>query len=910
LTIQKVHKHKKMMKMEKKKILIVEDEKIVALDLKTILNNLGYEVIEPVNTGKDAINAAKKFKPDSILMDISLVDEMNGIEAANQIKKFSDIPIIFLTGKSDKKTLESARMSDPIAYLVKPFDENQIKITMELAISKNVVEKKLKENYQLLSTTLKSVGDGIIATDKNGRVKFINTVAEKITGWKEEDATGRDLKEVFNVINQYTRERVENPVEKVFREARIIGLANDQILISRNGGEFNIEDSAYPIYDSEGKISGAVLTFHDISEIYNTRKNLRMKEEQNHNIIESALNAFVMIDDAGTIIEWNFQAEQIFGWRKNEIIGEKIDETIIPPKYRESHKRGIKNFFETGERTFLDKRIEISALTREGDEIDVELTITTIKAGNSYNFASFIRDITEYKQIEKFVLSEMYILEMAAQNVPYLDLLETLIKSIEEINKDTFGSILFLEPDKVTIRCGPAPSIPDEYSEQINGLRIGPKAGSCGTAMYKKLPVIVSNIEKDPIWKNYKNIALKYGFKACSSFPILTKDNEVLGSFAFYYKKVKSPQDKEIEFMARAANIASILITKNMSDKKLKESEERLSQIFNSTSELMALLKIEGKDDYRMLSCNKSYINEIRKFQADITEDDLIGKKLFSILKLVLKEEDEIIRIGMMKIYEAIKTEKIIKFELAVKVPLVTFYEVIINPIFDDKGEGTRLLLNMRNITDQKKAEESYKSLIKEKEGLLKKTHHRVKNNMQLISSLINLQVSQIGDAKTRELFLQVKNRIKTLALLHEALYQADDLEKINLKAYLESLISSVSSTIGAENIKFSFDIAELYVDINTGIPLGLIINELVSNALTHAFPEGKSGLIKVNLKETGDFNYQLVISDNGVGLQKNINIKNPETLGLQLVNSLVEQIKGKIEYISEKGTTCIITFN
>lgn len=685
--------------MAKKRILIVEDEKIVALDLKRILLKLGYEVIGSVNSGKEAINSAQRLKPDSILMDITLVDDIDGIEAASQIRKFSNIPIIFLTGNSDPVTLESAKLTEPFAYLFKPFNERQIKITMELAISKNLLEKKLIENVQWLNTTLKSVGDGIIATDFTGKIKFINTVAEKITGWKQEEAVEKDLNDVFVLKNQYTREKIENPVFKVFRERRIIGIENDNILISKNGSEINIDNSAYPIYDTEGKISGAVLTFHDISEIYRAQKNLQIKEEINRSIIESSLDALVMIDEQGYIFEWNKQAEKIFGWSENEIIGNEIFDVIIHEKYRESFKVSIKKFLETGSGPFFNRRIEILAVNRKGTELDIELTVTPIKTGDYYIFSSFIRDITEKKQIEKFILAEMHVLEMATQNISLTDLLEFLIKNIEEINKDTFGSILFLESDKVTVKCGPAPSLPKEYSDSLNGVRIGPNSGSCGTAMYKKLPVIVSDIENDILWRDYKELALKFGLKACWSFPILTIDNEVLGSFAFYYKKINSPSDKDIEFIARAAYIASLLITKNKADEALRNSESMLSLIYYSTSDLMCLTSVEGINNYQIISFNKSFQETTKALFGNFSEPELLGKRFDFILENIFKLQKSVVNKNLEKSREAIETGQIIKYDDVADTPKLKYYsETTITPIFDENGKCTHLLYVSRNI--------------------------------------------------------------------------------------------------------------------------------------------------------------------------------------------------------------------
>jgi PAS domain S-box-containing protein len=206
--------------------------------------------------------------------------------------------------------------------------------------------------------------------------------------------------------------------------------------------------------------------------------------------------------------------------------------------------------------------------------------------------------------------------------------------------------------------------------------------------------------------------------------------------------------------------------------------------------------------------------------------------------------------------------------------------------------------------------EERIKASLKEKEVLLKEIHHRVKNNMQIISSMLGLQSAYVQDKKYNEMLQDSQNRIKSMALIHEKLYQSDNMAQVNFSEYVNSLITNLYSSysINKENIKLNINLEKISFNIDTAIPLGLIINELVSNSFKHAFPDNRTGEIVVDISRIDDTHYRLIIRDNGIGFAQKSTYTN--TLGLNLVNALTEQIDGKLDIKSHEGSTFIITFN
>jgi len=221
------------------------------------------------------------------------------------------------------------------------------------------------------------------------------------------------------------------------------------------------------------------------------------------------------------------------------------------------------------------------------------------------------------------------------------------------------------------------------------------------------------------------------------------------------------------------------------------------------------------------------------------------------------------------------------------------------------------VIVHTEDITENKEAEERTKTSLREKEALLKEIHHRVKNNLQIISSLLNLQSKYVQNEDALVALRDSQRRIKSMALVHEKLYQSEDLARIDFKEYISSLVSHLLRfyQVTEEKVKLNMDVEDVFLNIETAIPCSLIINELVSNSLKHAFPGDRGGELIIRLSKDNGY-YSLELSDNGIGFPRDIDFRKTDSLGLQLVINLVEQLDGEIEMVSEKGVTFNITFS
>jgi PAS domain S-box-containing protein len=271
--------------MAGERILVVEDESIVALDVSIKLEDMGYRVCGCVPSGEEAIAEVERARPDLVLMDVKLQGTMDGIEAVERIRAGFNTPVVYLTAYADKLTVARARETGPLGYVLKPFEVAELRAAIEVALYRHELEQRVRESEQWLSATLKSIGDGVIATDRQGCVEFMNPVAEALTGWTSKEASGRPVAEVLNVVAQDVDASLGGSSTCAPTGKTEPGLDQDLVLVSRGGEQTPIERSAAPIQDDGADVVGAVVVFRDIT------KRRQMEEALRHHSAElAALN--------------------------------------------------------------------------------------------------------------------------------------------------------------------------------------------------------------------------------------------------------------------------------------------------------------------------------------------------------------------------------------------------------------------------------------------------------------------------------------------------------------------------------------------------------------------------------------------------------------------------------------------
>jgi len=246
------------------KILIVEDERAIARDLKESLEHLGYSVLAIASSSAEAIALVETWQPDLILMDIVLEDsDRDGIETAQEIRDRFRVPVVYLTAYATSTILERAKATDPFGYLLKPFREKDLWVAIETALKRHHLERSLHEREEWLTHILTGMGDGVIVFDTETRIRFINPVAETLTGWTESEALGQPIQTVFQVINEKERSPLLSALLQTVLKGEPFYLSLDTLLMTKSGQEVPILDSAAPLRDQQDAVTGGIIVFRD-----------------------------------------------------------------------------------------------------------------------------------------------------------------------------------------------------------------------------------------------------------------------------------------------------------------------------------------------------------------------------------------------------------------------------------------------------------------------------------------------------------------------------------------------------------------------------------------------------------------------------------------------------------------------
>jgi PAS domain S-box-containing protein len=324
--------------MAKARIMVVEDEGIIAEDIQMSLQDLGYEVSAVVATGEEAVSKAHQVRPDLVLMDIVLQGSIDGIEAATRIRSGLDIPIIYLTAYADDKMLERAKTTAPFAYMIKPFRERELRTNIEMALFKHELDAKLRESQQWFSGTLNSLGDAVIATDIEGLVRYMNPVAQQLTGLSQSAALSKPLAGVFRVEAEKTREPVGDLVKTLVQLGKPTSLSErSSLVLVANGRSIIIDAGGAPIRNENGRILGVVLVFRDITARKEAEAHLRLLSAA----VEQASEGIGVTDLTGRFLFLNKAFAELHGFSPDEAAGKHVslfhtEEQM--PHVREAHE--------------------------------------------------------------------------------------------------------------------------------------------------------------------------------------------------------------------------------------------------------------------------------------------------------------------------------------------------------------------------------------------------------------------------------------------------------------------------------------------------------------------------------------------------------------------------------------------
>ncbi len=350
--------------------------------------------------------------------------------------------------------------------------------------------------------------------------------------------------------------------------------------------------------------------------------------------------------------------------------------------------------------------------------------------------------------------------------------------------------------------------------------------------------------------------------------------------------------------------IQRLSLQRSQAERKLAERNQFIGSIVNLSPDMLYI--------YDLIDRENIYVNDGIHRILGYSKDEVqhMGDQL--LVTLMHPEDFGTYVRETWPMYSQVKDNELIRHQYRMKLKNGEWHWLdCVEVIYKRESDGSprQVLGVVHDINARKRDEERIQQSLKEKEVMLKEIHHRVKNNMQVIISLLNLQAKGIADEAVRAKFDESRNRVYSMALIHENLYHSADLSHVDFKAYLKNLISNIAETYKRRDVVFDLNMEPLALDVNVGIPCGLIVNELVSNCLKHAFPDGREGMIKLGISKNSEGSNVLSVSDNGIGFPETVDFRNTASLGMQLVTVLTGQIHGTIELFRAEGTTFRITF-
>jgi PAS domain S-box-containing protein len=414
--------------------------------------------------------------------------------------------------------------------------------------------------------------------------------------------------------------------------------------------------------------------------------------------------------------------------------------------------------------------------------------------------------------------------------------------------------------------------------------------------------------------KNVENMEYRYKTKDGSyiqilnnAAPLFNSRRDVIGAIGVARditqrkmaeeKLEQSVDQRTKELLILNDQLSREIVRHKQSQESLQKSEEKYRALVENVMDGIYIISPDGFE----------YVNPAFERIFGYNEKEVCSER-FNFFDLIHPEDKDLIakREEARKRGDKVPTQY--SFRVITKQGELKHVEVDTIPLH---GERVRILGVLRDITERKEAEEKLKATLKENKILLREIHHRVKNNMQIISSLLRLQARNIKSKKLHEAFKTCQSRIRSMALIHEKFYKSEDLARIELNKYIQDVAVHLFQTYGFDQntIRLNMDMEKVHIDINKAMSLGLIINELLSNSLRHAFPDVKKGKIQIKLRRINNGNHELVISDSGVGIPEGMDILNTRSLGMQLVSDLVRQINGRMDLEREGGTSFQIIF-
>jgi PAS domain S-box-containing protein len=601
--------------------------------------------------------------------------------------------------------------------------------------------------------------------------------------------------------------------------------------------------------------------------------------ERKSRIQEAALDAIVTLDPRGAIYEFNPAAVALFEIPASAAIGRHVAELLVPKQHRDEI-RTLLAWYSRETPEWVNKRVRYSLLRANGEEFPAEIALTRIQLEGETWFTGFVRDMSAERAAEEARRESRELLEhkVAERTLELIRANEQLKRRDELLHQaQALAHLGSFDYDVVAGKL--------EWSDEL--VRIFGRDPATFPPSYEAALECVHPDERDRV-----RAAIDLAIASLQPFMFEVRVVHPDGSIAVVMSQGRTYTD-DTGKLVRVAGYCQDLTEREQAE----ETRHRLAHLVESSADAIFAMSLEGTIESWNAAARKIFgysPEEVVGRSSGMLVPEQGGSELQGLLNTL--------RDGANAVHHQLKYRR--------KDGTLFDAAVAMSAIVDNAGRIVGLSKVVRDISDQKLAEQRMLQSLREKEVLLREIHHRVKNNLQVISSLLNLQMERVANPAARQALTESQSRIRSMALVHSLLYRAKDLAHIDFLEYLRTVVQSLVMTYGAEpsTIEATVSGAPVQLDIDRAISCGLIVTELVTNALRHAFPHHRHGRIDVEVVSDAD-QVKLAVRDDGIGLPREAQHGTVPSFGLQIARTLTQQLDGTIELVVDRGTAAYVTF-
>jgi PAS domain S-box-containing protein len=915
-------------------------------------------------------------------------------------------------------------------------------------------------------------------------VMIYNDAYSEFAGGRHPGVLGCKVREGWPEVADFN-----DNVMKVGLSGGTLSYTDQELTLHRNGRPeqvwMNLDYS--PVPGDDGEPAGVIAIVVETTKRVLAERRTAGERERFAALFEQAPGFMALLRGSDLVFELaNPAYMQLIGHR--DAIGMPVAE-VLPEVVEQGFVDMLQRVYRTGE-PFVGRNVEVDLQASPGAPVErrvVDFVYQPLLDADGTVTGIFVEgsDVTERARAEALRETQNELLRDAVSNAPLESLLEKLVLAVEtRSSTGVLGSILLLDPAGKRLLHGAAPHLPKAYNQGIHETEIGPEVGSCGTAAYRKEPVFVSDIESDPLWSKFKDLALGNGLRACWSIPILASDGRVLGTFAMYHKQPREPVESDLELVEFVTRTASLIIERRQAEESLREQTRTLDTLNQTWATVAADLDLErivqkvtdsaveltgaqfGAFFYNVLDeAGESFMlyslsgvprSAFDKFPMprntavfdhtfrglgvvrsdNVTLDPRYGKssphygipkghlpvvsylavpvisrsgevlgglffgheeqarfterherlivaiaaqaaiaidnaRLYSDAQREIAERrsaetqladvsrrlDAVLNNTMMAVFVMDERHRCIfansaaeqligysfeemngrpfhqlvhsrhpdgtdypvnecpineAFESGVRTEGEewfmardgTFFPVAFtaSPVHDEASNTVGTILEVRDISEQRARAAELAEALHAKEMLLHEVNHRVKNSLQVVTSLLMLQAGRAKEPALKQALLEARGRIGVVAGIHQRLYSTSQHDRVDFGNYLEELATeTLRSLNNSGKIALDIDVGkDVVMPLTQAVPLALAVSELITNAVKYAFPGDREGKVSVELHDHGD-RVVVCVSDNGVGLPEGFDPSAAGGLGMRIVTALVRQVRGTLSIESAK---------